>query len=110
MGNEMESADVTELKTPLPSSYETEPADVTELKTPLPSSYETEPADVTHPENPLPPSYEDRIRLLLVIATIGLMFTTLLIYAITREVFVLGTTPIDGIAVNSVFKYFFTRR
>ncbi len=66
--------------------------------------------NVTRPETQLPPTHEDRVRLFLAKATVGLMYTTLLAYIITRDVFILGTTTIVAVAVISVFRYFFHRR
>ena len=61
------------------------------------------------PETPLPPSHEDLMRRILAISTVGLMYFTLLAYIITRDVFILGTTTIVGVAVIAVFRYFFSR-
>lgn len=52
-------------------------------------------------------SFKDKMRLFLVVATVGLMYTTLFAYIKTRDALVLGTTTIIAVAVIAVFRYFF---
>jgi len=53
------------------------------------------------------PGNEDLVRLILAVSTVVLIFVALLIYAITREIMVLGATSVIGSAEFIVFKYYF---
>ena len=60
-------------------------------------------------ERELPPHHDDQVRWFLVRSTVVLMVMTLLTYIVTRDIAVLGTTTVIGIAVIAVFRYYFTR-
>lgn len=66
--------------------------------------------DVVQPKRNLPSNNDDQVRLFLARSTVGLMYLTLLAYIITRDIVVLGTTTIVGVAVIAVFRFFFTIR
>ena len=71
---------------------------------------EDKPQDITQPEKKLSSNQDDQVRLFLARSTVGLMYLTLLAFIFTRDVMILGTTTIVGVAVIAVFRFFFTIR
>lgn len=53
-------------------------------------------------------SHDDQVRWFLVRSTVALMFLDLFAYLVTKDLAVLGTATIIGIAVIAVFRYYFS--
>ena len=67
------------------------------------------PVESTRAENSAPSTNnDDQVRWFLVRATVTLMFLALVAYLLTRDLAVLGTTTLIGVAVIAVFRYYFT--
>jgi hypothetical protein len=54
------------------------------------------------------PNNDDQVRWFLVRVTAALMLLALVAYLLTRDLAILGTTTIIGVAVIAVFRYYFT--
>ena len=68
-------------------------------------NHTTTPSDGKHK-----PPDDDDIRWFLVKCTVALMFLDIIIFAISGNIYVLGTGTVIGIAVAAVFTFYFKKR